>query len=54
MIIYTDHAEDRVARRLIKKEWVENAIKNPDRLVDVEYDRTQAIKKINSEEISIC
>lgn len=53
MIIYTDHAEERTARRLIKKEWVEDAIKNPDVLIDAKYRRTQAIKKINSEEISV-
>lgn len=53
MIIYTNHAEERATKRFIKKEWVENTIKNPDRLIDVAYGRKQAIKKINNEEISV-
>lgn len=53
MIIYTDHAEERTARRFINKRWVENAIKNPDVLIDAEYGRKQVIKKMNSEEISV-
>ena len=53
MIIYTEHAEERVARRFIKKEWVEKVVKNPDELIGAKYDRKQAIKKINSEEVSV-
>lgn len=53
MIIYTDHAEERAARRFIKKDWVEETVKNPNKLIDAEYGRKQAIKKINSEEISV-
>jgi len=53
MIIYTDHAEERTTRRFIKKEWVEDAIRNPDKLIDAGYDRKQTIKRINSEEISV-
>ena len=53
MIIYTDHAEERTIRRFIKKGWIENAIKNPDILLDVPYGRKQAIKKMNSGEISV-
>ncbi len=53
MIIYTNHAEERAERRFIKKEWIESAIKNPDRLIEVAYGRKQSIKKINSGEISV-
>jgi len=53
MITYTDHAEERAARRFIKKEWVEETTRNPDNLIDAKYGRKQAIKKINSEEISV-
>lgn len=53
MIIYTSHARERTARRFIKKEWVEEAIKNPDKLIDLAYGRKQAIKRKNSEEISV-
>ena len=52
-IIYTDHAEGRVAKRLIKKEWIESALNKPDRLIDAKGGRKQAIKKINGEEISV-
>ncbi|MCX6818641.1 MAG: DUF4258 domain-containing protein [Candidatus Aenigmarchaeota archaeon] len=52
-IIYTDHAKDRITERFIKKEWVRKALKNPDRLIDIEYGRKQAIKKINGNKISV-
>ena len=53
MIIYTDHTEERMARRLIRKAWVEEAIREPDQVMDVRHGRKQAIKKINREEISV-
>ncbi len=53
MIIYTGHAEERVKRRLIRKRWEEEVVKNPDKLIDAKYGRKQAVKKINSEEISV-
>ena len=53
MIIYTDHAEERIAGRGIQKEWVEEAIKKPDKVMDVRHGRKQAIKKVNREEISV-
>ncbi|OFW43324.1 MAG: hypothetical protein A3J28_13075 [Acidobacteria bacterium RIFCSPLOWO2_12_FULL_60_22] len=53
MIIYTDHAEERVAGRGIQKAWVEEAIRKPSNLLDAKYGKKQAIKKINSEEISV-
>ena len=46
MIIYTDHAEERAEKRFIKREWIEQAIKKPDNLINVEYGRKQAIKKM--------
>jgi len=53
MIIYTDHAEERMAGRGILKAWVEEAIREPDRVIDVSYGRKQAVKKFNREEISV-
>ena len=53
MTLYTAHAEERLAARLIKRAWVEAAIKNPDKLIKAKFGRKQAIKKINSEEISV-
>ena len=52
MIVYTDHAEERMAGRGIEKVWVEEAIKRPDEVIGVRYGRKQAIKKINDKEIS--
>ncbi len=52
-IIYTTHADARILERLIKKEWVEEAIRNPDKLADAEYNRKQAIKKIAGNRISV-
>ncbi|MBI2583924.1 MAG: DUF4258 domain-containing protein [Candidatus Aenigmarchaeota archaeon] len=52
-IIYTDHARERLEGRIIRKEWVEETLKNPDRLIDAEYGRKQAIKRINGQEISV-
>ena len=53
MIIYTDHAQERMEMRRIKKGWVEEAITNPDRVIDVKYGRKQAVKRIKGEEISV-
>ena len=53
MIIYTDHAEERMAGRGILQVWVEEAIRKPDYVIDVRYSRMQAIKKVNREEISV-
>ena len=53
MIIYTDHATVRATKRFIRKEWVEEAIKNPDIRIDAKYGRKQAIKKINEKEVSV-
>lgn len=52
-IIYTNHAEERALIRGIKKEWIEEAIRNPDKLLDAEYERKQATKKINGDKISV-
>ena len=53
MIIYTDHAEQRMAKRFIKRRWVEEAIRNPTRLIPARYGKMQAIKEVNGEEISV-
>lgn len=52
-IIYTTHAEARILERVIKREWVERAVRNPDKLIDVEYGRKQAIKKVGKDKISV-
>ena len=52
-IIYTNHAKERAIKRFIRKEWIEQIIKNPDELIDVRYERKQAIKMINNKEISV-
>ncbi|NCO96622.1 MAG: hypothetical protein COY38_00895 [Candidatus Aenigmarchaeota archaeon CG_4_10_14_0_8_um_filter_37_24] len=52
-IKYTTHAEERISCRFIKKEWVRKAINNPDKTIDVKNGKKQAIKKINSDKISV-
>ena len=52
-IFYTNHAKERLLQRGIKREWVRKAINSPDKLIDLKYDRKQAIKKINSDKISV-
>ena len=42
-----------MARRNIRKEWVQEAIRNPGKLIDVRHGKKQAIKRVNSEEISV-
>lgn len=39
--------------RFIKREWVEKAVKNPDRLIDAKLGRKQVIKRINHDKISV-
>ncbi|MBI4458855.1 MAG: DUF4258 domain-containing protein [Acidobacteria bacterium] len=53
MIIYTAHAQERMEMRRIKKGWIEEAITNPDSVIDVKYGRKQAVQKIKGEEISV-
>ena len=53
MILYTDHAEQRMAKRGILKSWVEETIRKPDQVFAVRYGKKQAVKKINHEEISV-
>lgn len=53
MIIYTEHAKERVAERRIKKEWIERVIRHPDKLITAKYGRKQAVKKINNDKISV-
>ncbi|MBS3052339.1 MAG: DUF4258 domain-containing protein [Candidatus Aenigmarchaeota archaeon] len=52
-IVYTNHAEIRSLQRGIKKELIEEVIKNPDMILDLDYERKQAIKKINKDKISV-
>ena len=52
-IIYTEHAEDRISERGIKKEWVENVLKKPDKRKKGKGDKRIAVKSINSEKISV-
>ena len=52
-IVYTNHAGERLLHRGIKREWVRKAINNPEKLINVKYGRKQAIKKINSDKVSV-
>jgi len=52
-IIYTEHAEDRISDRGIKKEWIENALKKPDKRKKGKGDKRIVVKSINSEKISV-
>ncbi len=53
MIIYARHARERMEARYIKKGWVEEIIRNPDKRIPARYGKKQAIKKMNGEEISV-
>ena len=53
MILYTNHAKERIARRLIKKAWVQEVITKPDKVFEVKFGRKQASKKINGAEVSV-
>jgi hypothetical protein len=52
-LIYTAHAKDRIALRKIREEWIELAVTRPDRLLDAHDGRMQAVKKVNSDKISV-
>ncbi|MDO8538331.1 MAG: DUF4258 domain-containing protein [archaeon] len=52
-IIFTAHAEERLNSRLIKREWVEETIRNPDKLIEAKFGRKQAVKKIMKYIISV-
>ncbi len=47
-IIYTEHAEQRALLRGVKKEWIEEAIRNPDKLIDAKEGKKQAIKRVDA------
>ena len=47
-IIYTDYAEETINDRKISKELVENALKNPDEIVEGKKNRKIAHKVINA------
>ncbi|MSO20891.1 MAG: DUF4258 domain-containing protein [Acidobacteria bacterium] len=53
MIIYTNHVQESMKMRGIKKAWVEEAITTPENVIDVKYGRKQAVKRIKGEEISV-
>ena len=52
-IVYTNHAEERLLHRGIKRELIRKVINKPDKLIDAKYSRKQAIKKINSDKVSV-
>ncbi|HLC51137.1 MAG TPA: DUF4258 domain-containing protein [archaeon] len=52
-VVYTKHAEFRLIERSIKKEWIEAAIKNPDRIIELENDHKQAIRLTDKGKISV-
>jgi len=52
-IVYTVHAEARITGRQIKKEWVETAIKNPDKKMKGKFNREIVIKRINKKAIRV-
>jgi uncharacterized protein YlzI (FlbEa/FlbD family) len=52
-IVYTQHAEDRLRKRIIKKTWIERALKRPDKLRRAKSGKKIVVKRINSEVISV-
>ncbi len=40
-------------KRRIKKEWIVKALEKPDEIIESDFGRKQAIKRINSHKISV-
>jgi len=45
-IVYTQHAEDRLRQRMIKKTWIERALKRPDKLRRAKSGKKIVVKRI--------
>jgi hypothetical protein len=52
-IVYTQHAKDRMLERGIKKEWIEEAIKNPDEIKKGRENKRIVVKAINKKKINV-
>jgi hypothetical protein len=52
-IVYTQHAKDRMLERGIKKEWIEEAIKNPDEIKKGKENKRIVVKAINNKKINV-
>ncbi|MBI4015981.1 MAG: DUF4258 domain-containing protein [Candidatus Aenigmarchaeota archaeon] len=50
-IIYSMHAEYRALERGIKKVWIEEAIKSPDKIMGLTEGRKQAIKRVENNKV---
>jgi len=51
--IFTHHARERALHRKIKREWIEKALLNPDKSLEVKHGRKKNVKKINDKKISV-
>lgn len=50
---YTEHAERRMRERGIRRSWVEEALEDPDRVVQARAGRSQAIKSMGDDTFSV-